>query len=76
MNANSEASVLLTIAGKDIDLLRFIVSSGVTPVTKKFVLCAKPPKKLSVTAKQLLDTCHPNKKALERAKKNRQTQGS
>ena len=29
MNADREASVLLTMAGKDIDLLRFIVSSGV-----------------------------------------------
>jgi HEPN domain-containing protein len=29
MNANREASVLLTMADKDIDLLRFIVSSGV-----------------------------------------------
>jgi hypothetical protein len=40
-----------------------------TPVTKKFVLGAKPPKRLSVTAKQLLDTCRPNKRALERAEK-------
>lgn len=40
-----------------------------SPVTKKFVLGAKPPKRLSITAKQLLETSHPNKKALERADK-------
>ena len=34
---------------------------------KKFVLGAKPPKKLSLEAKQLLETSHPNKKAIERA---------
>ena len=29
MNVNSEASVLLTMAGKDIDLLRYIISSDI-----------------------------------------------
>lgn len=29
MNVNSEASVLLTMAGKDINLLRYIISSDI-----------------------------------------------
>jgi hypothetical protein len=38
-----------------------------TPVNKKFVLGAKPPKRLSPEAKQLLETTPPNHKAIERA---------
>ena len=38
-----------------------------TPVNKKFVLGAKPPKRLSPEAKQLLEMTLPNKQAIERA---------
>lgn len=38
-------------------------------VTKKFILGAKPPKRLSVSAKLQLETTRPNKEAIERAEK-------
>ncbi len=41
--------------------------SATAAVNKKFVLGARPPKRLSQAAKKQLETSKPNKKALERA---------
>jgi hypothetical protein len=43
------------------------MSATAASVSKKFKLGAKPPKRLSLLAKQQLETSKPNKKAIERA---------